>query len=524
MSTAFHFDAARIDALLAPHARSDRPGLAVGVAHRGRPLLRRGLGLASVELPVVLTPSTRLRVASVTKQFCALAVMLLAEDGRLSITDSLRQHLPDLPPWAAPISLAQLMGHTSGMRCSIDLLFFLHGTAGKAVGAGLQRELLRGLRSVNFAPGSDFVYCNGGYALLTELVERLSGQAFGEFLQERVLQPVGMHDSQLRVDDELCLPNTATQHRAVPGGFERGHFGPPHDGAGGLVSTVDDMLRWLDHLRQPRVGTAATWAAMRTPLQLSDGSSTGYGLGLMSGVHRGLRVLHHSGLLFGGTSQMIQLPDHELDIVVLANHSGVDSVALAEQIIDACFTGLPPAPPAPTLDIEGEFLDAERGRLLRLATVDGKPQIEINCARQPLKAQADGSLWCRANPSLGASFEPAADASALVWHEVGRRSQLPRLQLTTGAAAQSPEGSYRVPELGLTADIAPDDGVTRLTLHGPHGTMRYTLQARGAGVWACTHDEPRLPAGAVLMQQGGRLSLSTLRTRHLILDPDSAHG
>ena len=133
MSTTFEFDPARLDAVLAPHDHGDRPGLAVGIAHRGRPLYRRGLGLANVELPVLLAPSTRMRVASVTKHFCALAVMLLAEDGKLAIDDSLRRHLPDLGPWAEAITLKQLMGHTSGMRCSIDALFFLHGVAGRPV-------------------------------------------------------------------------------------------------------------------------------------------------------------------------------------------------------------------------------------------------------------------------------------------------------------------------------------------------------------------------------------------------------
>jgi D-aminopeptidase len=522
MSTTFQFDTARIDAVLSPHDRSDRPGLAVGVAHRGRPLLRRGLGLASVELPVVLTPSTRLRVASVTKQFCALAVMLLAEDGKLSIDDSIRHHLPDLPPWAAPITLAQLMGHTSGMRCSIDLLFFLHGTAGRAVGANVQREMLRGLGSVNFAPGSDFVYCNGGYTLLTELVERLADQPFGDFLRERVLQPVGMHDSLLRADDELCLPNTATQHRAIAGGgFARGHFGPPHDGAGGLVSTVDDMLRWMDHLRHPRVGTAATWAAMRTPLQLRDGASTGYGLGLMSGVHRGLRVLHHSGLVFGGTSQMIQVPDHELDIIVLANHGGIDSIGVAEQIIDACITGLPPAPLAARLDVEGEFLDAERGRLVRLLSVDGTTQLEINGARLPLEAPR------RRHAVVPRQPEPGRDLRARR-RRVGIGLARTRPPLAPAPAAERPPAQRHSRPRAATACRTWAWSSTSPTTTAPRGstctapTARCTTRckARGAGVWACTHDEPRLAAGAVLMQQGSRLTFTTLRTRHLILEPD----
>lgn len=525
MSTSFEFDKTKVDALLAPCDRGDRPGLAVGIAHRGRPLYRRGLGLASVELPVLLTPSTRMRVASVTKHFCALAVMLLAEDGKLAIDDSLRHHLPALGPWAEAITLRQLMGHTSGMRCAIDALFFLNGAAGKTVPAAAQRDLLHGLRSVNFAPGTDFLYCNGGYTLLTELVERLADQPFADFLLERVLRPVGLHDSLLRPDDHICLPNAATLHRATPdGGFAKGHFGPPHDGAGGLVSTVDDMLRWMDHLRRPHVGSAATWSAMRTPLTLADGSSTGYGLGLMRGVHRGLKVLHHSGALIGGTSQMIQVLDHDLDIVVLANSSAVDAVSVADQLIDACIRGLPAAPQAAMLDLEGDFLDAERGRLMRLLTHDGATWLEINGARMPLKRRADGTLWCRSNPSLGAMLEVAADGQALDWIELGRRSRLPRLPAPSGHAAPAPSGRYRVADLGLQVDIGPLGEHTRLQLRGPYGTMNYTLQSRGPDVWACTHDNPLLPAGALLLRRGDQLTLTTPRTRQLPLEADTDHG
>lgn len=515
----------RLDALLAPHDRSDRPGVVLGVAHRGRPVYRRGVGLASVELPVVLTPSTRLRMASVTKHFCALAVMLLAEEGRLTLQDRIRQHLPDLPPWAADITLQQLMGHTSGMRCSVDLLLFLHGAAGRPVPAQAQRELLRGLRSVNFAPGTEYLYCNGGYTLLTELVERLSGQPFAEFLQQRVLQPAGLADSLLRADDEQCLPHSATQHIAVAGGgWSRNRFGPPHDGAGGLVSTVDDMLRWMAHLRQPRVGSAATWAAMSTPLQLRDGSSTGYGLGLVSGVRRGLPVRHHSGAVFGGASQMIQVLEPALDVVVIANSSLVDAVGLADQVIDACLGGLPPAPQPARLATEGEFLDEAAGRVVRLQQHDGASVVEIHGLRLPLLQGADGALWCRANPALGATLEVADGGQALLWREPGRTARLPRLQAASGAATDAPAGRYRVPELGLAAEIGPhQDGHTCLTLQGPLGTMSYPLQPAGPDTWTGGQTHPLLGSGALLMRRAGRLSFSTTRTRHLALEPEAPH-
>jgi D-aminopeptidase len=525
MSTTFHFDEGQLDALFAPFNRGDQPGLAVGVAHRGRPLYRRGYGLASVELPVALTPSTRLRVGSVTKHFCALAVMLLAEDGRLSIGDSIRRHLPELPDWAEPITLSHLMGHTSGMRCSIDALFFLNGAAGRPVPADAQARILRQLRSVNFAAGTDFLYCNGGYTLLTELVERLADEPFGDFLRERILAPVGLHDSLLRADDDACLTNAATLHRArAGGGYDRSRSGVPHDGAGGLVSTVDDMLRWMAHLRQPRVGSASTWAAMREPLRLANGAATGYGLGLMRGAHRGLPVLHHSGAVVGGASQMIQVPDHELDIVILANSGSVDAVGLAEQVINVCISGLPAAPQAALLDIEGSYLDAAAGRLIRLVPHEGATRVDINGARLPLKRLADGTLWCRANPSSGATLAVAACSRDLVWRELGRTLNLPRVQAPEGDAARAPEGVYRVPDLGLTARLTQGPTQSRLDLHGPHGDMTYTLEARAPDAWACVHTHPLLSAGALLLRQGDALTLTTPRTRHLRLESDVDHG
>lgn len=525
MSTGFHFDAAKLDALFAAHNRSDQPGLAVGIAHRGRPLYRRGFGLASVELPAVLTPSTRLRVASVTKHFCALAVMLLAEDGKLAIDDSIRRHLSDLPAWTEPITLAQLMSHTSGMRCSIDALFFLNGAAGRPVPGDAQHQMLRRLRSVNFAPGTDFLYCNGGYTLLTELVEHVSGQPFGDFLRERVLEPVGMHDSLMRADDEACLANSATLHVAnVGGGFDKGRSGSRHDGAGGLVSTVDDMLGWMAHLRQPHVGSAQSWATMRTPARLANGANTGYGFGLMSGQYRGLNVLHHSGGVIGGASQMIQVLDHDLDIVILANSSHIDPSGLADQVIDACISGLPPAAQAATVAIEGDFLDADTGRLMRLQQHDGASFVEINGARSPLKRRADGALWCRANPSLGATLEAAADGQSLLWQEHGRRVPLPRVQAPAGDQARAPEGRYCVPDFALKAELARDGEHTRLDLHGPYGTMNFRLEARAPDAWACTHTHPLLPAGALLQRQGSALSLTTPRNRHLHLQREPHDG
>ena len=281
LTISLDIDLAKLDKIFEPYNRSDQPGLAVGIAHRGLPIYRRGFGLANAELPVALSPGIRMRIGSTTKHFCCLAIMLLAEDGKLSPGDSVRRHIPELGDWAEPVTLAALMSHTGGVRCSLDIVHMLADGMGRPLPTAAQRKILTDLKSVNFPAGEAWTYSNGGYVLLTEVVERVGGAAFGDFLKERILDPAGLHDTLMRPIDTSCLPNSAALHvRNAQGGFDRGVFGPAIGGEGGIVSTVDDMLRWLAHMDAPKVGSPATWAAMRTPVRLKNGASTGYGFGL----------------------------------------------------------------------------------------------------------------------------------------------------------------------------------------------------------------------------------------------------
>jgi CubicO group peptidase (beta-lactamase class C family) len=333
-----HIDTAKLDALLSPFDRSDAPGFAVGVSVDGRPGYRRGVGMASVELPVVLSPTIRMRIGSTSKHFTVLAVMLLAEAGLLSIDDAPRRHLPELPDWADGMTLRQLRPHTSGMRDSLDLILHSAG-AGVPAAADFQVKVLAALDSVNFTPGESWNYNNGGYVLLAEIVARVSGLSFADFLKTRIFQPIGMNDTMLRALDTDLVANSATLHLAAPaGGWTRGVFGVPIGGEGGIVSTVDDMLRWLAHMSAPVVGSLDTWRIMRTPV-----TTHGYGLGLTMGSHRGLAIVHHAGAVMGGSSQMLKVVDPDLDIIVMTNGLGSLAVMkLVDGIIDACLPGLPP--------------------------------------------------------------------------------------------------------------------------------------------------------------------------------------
>lgn len=511
---AARIDPAALDALLDPYDRTDAPGFAVGVALNGRPRYRRGVGLASVELPVALSPSIRMRIGSVTKHFCVLALMLLAEEGRLSLDDSPRRHLPELPEWAERMTIRQLMAHTSGMRDSLDLLLVTAGP-GRGGPDDLQFRLLAGLDSVDFAPGTSWSYNNGGYVLLSEIVERLSGQGFGGFLQERILAPIGMHDTLLRELDTDLVPNSATLHLPLPqGGYKRGVFGMPIKGEGGIVSTVDDMLRWLKHMSNPLVGSPESWAEMRTPL-----ATHGYGLGLIADTHRGLATIHHSGGVIGGCSQMVKVVDHDLDIIAISNgRSVIELYELVDAIIDACIPGLPPVPGDAGADpIVGDFYSADTGRVITLVAHEGTQAISFGGMVLPARRDADGTITVSIIPSdlRIMPIRQGADVVALDVTEYGNADRLQRVTPPAGAKLLDRLGPHAHAAAGIEARLYADDAkVPRLTLSGPIGSLDYGLEPIGPDLWR-TVPPDGLPIASTLEFGPDGFLLTTGRTRRL---------
>lgn len=483
MSAGVTIDTAALDRLFEPFDTTHAPGFAVGVAHKGVPRYRRGVGLANVELPVALSPNIRMRIGSTTKHFCVLAVMLLAEQGLLSIDDSPRRVIPELPAWAEGMTLRQLMAHTSGMRDSLDLLMLTSGP-GHPVPADGQLKMLAALDCTNFAPGASWNYCNGGYVLLSVVVERISGQPLEDFLKARIFEPVGMVDTRLRRLDTDLLPNSATLHLPTPdGGWTRGIFGPPVAGEGGIVSTVDDMLRWLAHMARPVVGSVETWAAIQTPM-----ASHGYGLGLTMTEHRGLRTVHHAGGVIGGSSQMLKVVDHDLDLILMTNgRSALDLYGLVDEVIDACFTGLPPAPRDEGGEtVTGTFYSSATGRVLVLAEHEGRQTVAVGGMTLPALRDAAGVISVPIMPS-DLRLSPVRRNRVVEALEATEFGRVDLLELVHPSAdAKAPPGDYGSPAAGLSARVDSDEGGARLTLRGPYGETAYRLAPIGPDLWLAT--------------------------------------
>jgi CubicO group peptidase (beta-lactamase class C family) len=518
MSLNARIDPAALDELFAPYDRTDAPGFAVGVALHGTPRYRRGFGMASIELPIALSPTIRMRIGSTSKHFCALAVMLLAEQGKLSAEDSVRTYVPELPPLAQKVTLRQLMTHTGGMRDSLDLLFHALGP-GIPVPTQVQLAMLSAIDSVNFSPGTDWNYNNGGYTLLSEVVARVSGADFGEFLKSRVFEPAGMYDTLLRERDTDLVPNTASLH--VPkaeGGYTRGIFGPAIRGEGGIVSTVDDMLKWLRHMSSPTVGSAETWKAMRTP-----NTTHGYGLGLLIDEHRGQRTVHHAGGVIGGSSQMIKFVDQDLDIILITNgRSALDMYRLVDAIADRCIPGLPPAPQdLGGSQISGNYYSPTSGRVLSLIAHEGRQAVVMGGMTLPVVRDSDGAIKvpivptdlviqpCGANDSTPAALEIT---------EVGRRDRLELIQAPTQASAARLAGEYSSASAGLEASITTArSGPARMRLQCGIGGLDYELTPMGPDLWEAK-STAAMPLSATIEVRAGGFDMSTGRTLRLHFD------
>jgi len=325
----------QLDALFAPWDRTDEPGMTVGVVKDGALIYRRGFGMASLETSVANTPRTRMRIGSITKHFTCLLALLLAEEGKLDVDQPIRTYIPELAGPGGEPTMRQLMQHRGGSRCYLDLSFIGHGMSVPPLGHALSLQVRQ--KGRNFAPGEAMIYNNGGYHLVAIAIERVGGAPFEALMKSRLFDVVGMPDTASIPSDYVITPGIASMHLPSRHGWRRGLFASDEiRGEGAMVSTVDDMLRWTAHLRSRALfGSKATWTALTELPRYADGSSGVYALGLLVNSYRGLKTVHHSGGVSGGTAQMLTFPEDGLDVVILCNGArDGDVVRLAQQVAD----------------------------------------------------------------------------------------------------------------------------------------------------------------------------------------------
>lgn len=329
---------AQIDALFAAWDRPDSPGCALGIVHEGALVYARGYGMADLEHGVPITPTTVFDIASISKQFTAWCVLVLAHEGRLDLDDSIRRYCPEVPDYGPAITLRHLLHHTSGLRDYLSIW----PVAGLPDANVFRREdvyaTIARQRALNFAPGINYAYSNTGYWLLGEVVRRVSGQTLRAFAHERIFAPLGMSSTHFHDDFTEIEPNRALGHALRGDGSLRLDLSfCDLVGDGGIYTTVEDLARWnAVFYASPLTGGDVLLEQMQEPGLLVDGGAIGYARGLVVGAYRGARTVSHGGSWAGYRSNLLRLPDERFTVICLANLATMEPWKLARLVVDQC--------------------------------------------------------------------------------------------------------------------------------------------------------------------------------------------
>jgi CubicO group peptidase (beta-lactamase class C family) len=315
-----------VDALMRDYS-GNVPGASLLVVKDGRAVVRRSYGLADLEAQRAATPQTNYRLASVTKQFTAAAIMQLVEEGQLRYDDPLRRWLPSLPAesWSDSITIRHLLTHTSGL---VDYEDVMPEHVDKQLLDADVLRLLEAQKEMYFEPGSQYRYSNSGYALLALVVERASGQSFASFLRERIFAPLGMSETVAFEDGRSTVAHRAYGYTREGDGWKRTDQSSTSAvlGDGGIYSSIDDLAKWDAALYDTRYEPAFT------PATPTDDPNLQYGFGWRIGKYEGARMLTHSGETIGFRNVIVRVPERKLTVVVLTNRNAPPPFELATRI------------------------------------------------------------------------------------------------------------------------------------------------------------------------------------------------
>jgi CubicO group peptidase (beta-lactamase class C family) len=421
---------AALDRVFSQWSSREGPGCSVAASQRGKTIYEAGYGQAMLEADVPITPASIFHVASVSKQFTAMSVLLLARDGKLSLDDDIRKYLPEIPDYGHRITIRHLLTHTSGLRDQWDLLALARGRFEEdRITEADVLDIVSRQKALNFDPGTEYLYSNTGYTLAGTIVHRVSGKTLREFADERIFKPLGMAHTHFHDDYTMVVKGRTLAYSPGPKG--EWHFSIPNFdtyGATSLYTTVGDLLRWQENFRRPVVGDDALLREMQTSAVLANGDTTGYALGVTVGTERGLRIVGHGGADAGYRSYTGRYPEREFAIAVLCNAAPSNPGALADSVSAILLKAPRKGPPVPA----AATVKPTAAELARLAGLYVNP-VTGNMTMVSLK---DGNLI--AGRTSGPTLVPLAANRFWVGPQAAEWEFAPNGELTQRFAATPP--------------------------------------------------------------------------------------
>jgi len=473
----------RVDKFFEKWDKPDSPGCALGIVKDGQLIYKRGYGMANLDYNIPISPKSVFDIASISKQFTAMSILLLAKQGKLSLDDEIQKYLPELPRYQSPITIRHLVHHTSGIRDYYDLFIFagmfytdVHLTDDDFLG------LIARQKELNFKPGEEYLYNNSGYFLQGLIVKRVSGKSLREFAEENIFKPLGMNNTYFHDDRTSVVRNRVTGYEARRnGGFAVDIQNNESVGDGNLFTSVEDLFLWDQNFYNNKLGGGAD--LIREQLStgmLNNGEKTTYAFGLQVEEYKGLKRVRHGGGGSGFRTLMIRFPEQNFSVICLCNETGIGVPGLANQVADIFLADqlkkvqepvkeiVAPAPDIISIpekelaSLAGTYLDPIKETTVLFYLKDGKLMI-FNAALSPLsqnrfKVVGGGPLGLEivfVRPIAGGHMQ------AMFKHRSGETTTYDAVQNVTPTSVQLAEfaGKYVSDELpGATYTLSIKDG------------------------------------------------------------------
>ena len=396
-------DSAAIDNVFADF-NAETPGCALGVVQSGQLVYGRGYGMANLEHGLPINTASIFRIGSVSKQFAAAVAALAAMEGYLDLEDPLQKWIPELPDYGEPLTLRHTLNHTSGLRDYITLMSLkgLRGDDFYTVDELIEVQALQ--EELNFTSGSEYLYSNSGYVLLTEAVARAVDKPFKDYAEEVLFRPLQMGHSHFHDDHNHIVPLRADGYSPRGDGFRTNMTTLDMIGDGGVYTSIDDMVHWATALEQDGIRSGLT-PILETKGILNSGEEISYALGQSHGEHRGLATIGHGGSWVGFRADVLRFPSQSTSIVTLCNRSDAGPSGRAIQVADIVLAEhLAPLSEGPSLEAEDSRERAERSEVSDPNSYLGtyySPELEVNYEF----TNTDGSLVVHMGPNAESELQ-----------------------------------------------------------------------------------------------------------------------
>ena len=475
----------KVDAVFKEYDSADSPGCALGIYEDGKIAYAHGYGMASLENSVPITPQTIFDLGSTSKQFTAYSILLLEREGKLSVDNDIRRFLPEMRQYQRTITIADLLHHTSGLRDYLTL-WALAGVPTENWTTDEQAlQLILRQKATNFTPGSEYLYSNSGFFLLSEVVKRASGKTLREYALEHIFTPLGMKHTFHLDDHRKVIPHRATGYDKLrEGGFgvDMSNFEQTGDGA--VQTSVEDLLLWDNNFYAPKVGDAEMLKRLQTRGRLTDGEVLDYADGLVIGKYRGQPRVSHGGSWAGYRAELMRFPEQHTSFAVLCNLGNTNPSRLAEQVADVVLAdklqpeakksaGAPAAgkPQAGLESYEGIYENAATGELRRIFVREGKLAVGAGGGRT-LNAVGPGEFEI---PNAGVRLVFAGNGEMRSVPDSGKPSNFRRLAPAKSADLSAYPGAFYSDELDTNWTFSLSEG--RLVATQKNGEKMPLLQA-----------------------------------------------